>query len=212
MKVLAEIIPAEGEFTREQIEAVRAEVAEKDRREREEFDRQRWLAICPAIYDDALDFGKLSPRNHAKIRSIAAWERFPRSLFICGPTGQGKTRVAWAALKRQWQAGKGIMAKSSFQFSNDALAVTTDAERTRGITSRYVSADIVLIDDLGKRLPASAQQWLFEVIERRCSERKAMVITSNETVSSLGASLGDITMAEPLARRVKEFFEVEVLQ
>ncbi len=169
----------------------------------------RWLAICPSIYAQPLDYGRLKHRE--RVREIVEWLNFPRGRFVSGPTGVGKTRSCWAAIHPRWLDGRSVLSRSAFQVSRDALAATNDHEQSRAIVGRYLSPDILFLDDFAKRMTPATAQFVFEIVERRTSAEKALIFTSNETLDSLSDLIGDGTLAKPLIRRIREFCDVIVL-
>jgi DNA replication protein DnaC len=190
-----------------------AQLNAKEREDWQEYQDSIWLTLCPSQYNKPLDYSKISANNHAQVKAVIAWQNFPKGLFIIGPTGRAKTRACWAALKPRWYAGAKIHFASSFQVAQDAVKAMTDHERGQKIVPRYVNADILFLDDLGKRLTPSASQFLFEVIERRTNNDKPIIATSNEDFKTLAEKIddGSGTMSEPVIRRFEEFCDLVVM-
>lgn len=211
-EILPESLTSSVVFSEEEKARVYEEIKAKHEREYAEHIERTWLDICPRIYNEALDYSKIKPEaNHQKIRSLVSWETYPKGVFVMGPTGRAKTRACWAALKARFLEGKSIRHVSSFQFAQDALRSTQDVDAGAKIMGRYVNADILFLDDVGKRPTPSSFQFLFEILERRMSQDKAVVCTSNDTLATLSEAIGDMTIADPITRRIREFCDLIIL-
>jgi DNA replication protein DnaC len=160
-----------------------------------------------------LNYAKLDPSNHAKIIAIAEWQNYPRGLVVVGPTGRGKTRSVWAALRPKWWSGAKIKHVTAFKMAQHATKALTDHENGEKVIGSYVSADVLFLDDLGKRLTPATSQFLFEIVERRTSANKPIIATSNEDYRTLAEKIddGSGTMSEPIIRRLEEFCDLIVL-
>ena len=200
-------------LTSEQKKKLYAQLNAKEQEDWQAYQDSLWLTLCPSQYSQPLNYSKITPNNHAKVKAIVEWKDYPRGLFIIGPTGRAKTRAVWAALKPRWYGGSSIVIASSFRVAQDAVKAVTDHDNGHKIIPRYVNADVLFLDDIGKRLTASASQFLFEVIERRTSNDKPIIATSNENYKTLAEKIddGSGTMSEPIIRRLEEFTELVVL-
>jgi hypothetical protein len=198
-------------YPQEQVDQVMAEIRVQDRRRVDYFMDREWLKVCPAGYAQPLDYGKIDPANHGKVRQSVEWVQYPKGLFVVGPTGRAKTRAVWSAMHKHWLNENKIYCRSSFQLSQDAVKALTDHENGSRVMPTYVNPNILFLDDLGKRLTPSASQFLFEVIERRTSQMLPIMVTSNETPATLKEAINDPTMADPILRRIKEFCDTVVL-
>src|SRR5580693_3800551 len=71
--------------------------AEKEAEERIRIEReQKWLALCPPAFR-ATEISKLPLPQKAE--EVLAWNYGPTGLLLHGPTGRGKSRCAWLAVK-----------------------------------------------------------------------------------------------------------------
>ena len=162
-------------------------------------------AICPPLYQRT-DKARL-PQDQLKI--AMSWQYGPRGLILLGDTGKGKTRVAWALLKRilvDDNKGMRLTWFDSIGFGHEIAKHyrTEDAESWLG---RLAKAPLVFFDDLGKlKLTERAEVELFGLIERRCAAELPIIVTTNDTGDSLAARMTD-NRGPALIRRLREFCE-----
>lgn len=165
---------------------------------------ESWCKLCPEIYRENLDPTRLNGKADA-IAQTMTWKYGPIGMLLLGPTGQGKTRCSWHALKKAHFAGYKIHAIDGIGFALEAAAAAYSPEKTEQWMSRLTAPDILYIDDLAKRFTATSGQLLFGLVERRVSARKPIVITTNLTSLQLETVINDPELSKPLIRRLREF-------
>jgi DNA replication protein DnaC len=199
-------------------EKIRAQwVQESDERTRREMDsaeqerRARvYTAACPPIYQDDVDMARVTG-NHQNAQLIMGWRFNPLGMLVTGPTGNGKTRCTWSALKIAMLAGRTVMALDGIGFANEASKAAYSPDETERWMRRLTTPDILFIDDLAKRFTKTSGQLLFGLIERRTSRRLPILITTNVTADQLKSLIDDPELAAPLVRRLREFCNPIVL-
>jgi DNA replication protein DnaC len=73
--------------------------------------------------------------------------------------------------------------------------------------SKLLTCDVLCIDDLGKEKMTDAwKEMLFNVIDKRTLYHKPMIITTNYVGKSFSELFTDKNMADPVIRRLREFF------
>ena len=149
-----------------------------DERKRRRMDHlnERWRMICPPLYRET------SEEMIAKEKwdSVFSWHpNEERNLWIEGPSGSQKTRLAYIRLEDlHYVQGFGCWAVNAVEMCNRlqiADGKTREAEIER--LSRF---SVLLIDDLGKE-PNTQQvnSSLYLLAEKRTANKKVTIITAN---------------------------------
>lgn len=153
------------------------------------------------VYSDQVwpDMGK-SPRAHmegviALCRGYAEqFGRYPlKNLFLSGATGLGKTFLSGCIARTVSEAGFSVVydtaislfaAFESRKFARDA----EEGRQAKDDTRRYLSCDLLILDDLGSELTTPfVQSALYELINSRLTAGRATVISSNLTMDDVRA-------------------------
>ena len=147
-------------------------------------------------------------------RRFASRLRQGRGLYVWGePGGSGKPWAACAAV-RGWIAdgGRGALFCQSVSMLDDCRSAMTDGRGERAATSRYATARLLVVDDVGKEAPSA---WtlakLFEVADRRYGARLPTVWTSQLSPARLAerlASRGDDLTAQAVVSRIVDSCDV----
>lgn len=220
-RIQGQPLPEWEAMTREQKDAIlenlQRQDRERDSRQHAEFltrqSQEAWEKICPVEYRKEIDLDLLKDdERQAKLRArLLAWSYNPKGIFLMGHTARGKTRTCWAALRAAHFAGRSIYALDGIRFANEAAKAASDPENTERWIGKLTRPDILFIDDLGKRFTKSSAPLLFGVVERRTSNQKPMIITTNLTADKIKDLIDDQELSIPLVRRIGEFFETVVL-
>lgn len=172
---------------------------------------------CPKVFMRT-DLSKLSP----KTTSVANWEpnKDKTGLLLHGPTGTGKSRMAWWIVNRMWTDHVLGRVKRDKPFG-----IVTHTMRSLGdaITSSYgdngmghdalmkglVGCGLLMLDDLGKeRMTPRVAADLFAIIDERASHERPTIITTNFNGQGLAARFDDAEMGAAVVRRLRDFYHV----
>jgi DNA replication protein DnaC len=114
-----------------------------------------------------------------------------KGLYIYGDTGTAKTHLACAILNRlisrklrvlYVQAEKTFSALSDLYFRENRDGLPTRSE----ILDKYISADVLVIDELGHENVNESSIWsLYTILNGREPEQKPVIITSNFSLIEL---------------------------
>jgi DNA replication protein DnaC len=128
-----------------------------------------------------------------------------RSLILSGKTGRGKTHLAVAIAYRAIQNGFHALFTTCAALIDDLSAAASHKGRFREALARYVSPDVLVIDEVGYlSYGPDAANVLFHVVNGRHVEKRPMVFTTNKPLSAWGTVLHDPDLAEVLIDRVLE--------
>lgn len=167
---------------------------------------RRWKEYCPARFQKLTV--ALLPCSTKVISQVLSFPIETEGLRIVGPTGTGKTRMAWEALRVSYLSGVSILALDGMDFGSRASAAYRDGTE-RDFFWRMIERQILFIDDLGKgKMTARVLEALFTVVDRRGNENKPILTTMNYTAESFEAKLlreeADPETVAALLRRMNE--------
>lgn len=139
--------------------------------------RSRRLADWKVETEQRMDaFRKVSKYGNKIVERV-----YPGVLYISGDIGTGKTFLA-SCLARELHM-EGVYAR--WTKVGDIIRELNDAhksykKREQEVIDKYVNARVLFIDDLGKERPTEWMiQQLYAIIDDRCENKRATVITSN---------------------------------
>lgn len=153
-------------------------------------------------------------RDIAIAPQAASWGRqddiAPRSLFLTGPIGVGKTHTAWQAAL-QWLATHVDRTGRKPRIETWRSTTLFDALRSdnhdwdvRSLTRQLQEADLLYIDDLAAARVSPTgwtQERLYEIFDERYINRRPCLITCDVLPGDTGNIVGDRVQS-----RLREMF------
>jgi DNA replication protein DnaC len=144
------------------------------------------------------------------VRQLVTGE--PRSVFLTGPTGCGKTHLATAMVRNLVQQNRITRYNARFVSTVDLLI---EAKATFGqaagrseedVLVKYARPPLLILDDLGAEKQSDwAATLLYALIDRRYRDLKITFITSNMDLEAIEQQLGSRT-----ASRLAEYEIVKI--
>ena len=133
----------------------------------------------------------LSPRQNMELVQEVCWnyaDKFGhfrmKNLFLSGPPGLGKTFLSACIARKVSEKGFSVVYDTAgnifAQFENRKFLRD---ETARDETRRYLSCDLLILDDLGSEMTTQfVQSALYELLNTRLVEGRRTVISSNLTM------------------------------
>lgn len=109
---------------------------------------------------------------------------FDKSIvFLSGQTGVGKTHLMKCMANELIKEHKIVLLTSSFSMHQDFVKsyACRDGEDKQNIIDKYITAEVLFIDDLGTELrqPNITVNYLYQVLNERKMKKLPTIITSN---------------------------------
>ncbi len=142
-------------------------------------------------YDDTPDPETgVSPRTNMEFVRDTCWtysHRFgntSKNFYLTGSTGLGKTFLSTCIAKVVSENGYSVVydtAVSLFnKFEEDKFSKDEDLSEVRGDINRYLSCDLLILDDLGTEMTTSfVVSALYSLVNTRLTSGKKTIISSN---------------------------------
>jgi len=136
---------------------------------------EAWIKICPLLYRET-DPTKI---KSSRLEAVMDWNpRDGRNLWITGPSGTQKTRMAYLLLHKLMLKGWGVGSINAVELAMKLSKPVWDGKEAE--LERLSKYSVLLIDDLGKEPSTqSIEQYFYLLIEKRYSNKKVNIITSN---------------------------------
>jgi DNA replication protein DnaC len=155
------------------------------------------------------DFSFNPSINRRQIMDLATG-RFIREqvdVLFLGPPGIGKSHLVQAIGHHAAKIGFTVLYRSIFDVIAELIQAENFGDSTKAM-KRYLSPDLLIIDDMGiKKLPKQSGEYLFEIIMRR-HETRSTIMTSNRPLEEWGKLIGDVPTATAILDRILHRAEI----
>jgi DNA replication protein DnaC len=151
-----------------------------------------------------IDYRASRGLDKSLVRSLAqesAWVTQHENIFVCGPTGVGKSYLACALAHKACRDGfSAFYQRAAGLFRDLALARADGSLRT--MLLRLSKIDVLVVDDWAM-VPMSEDERrdFWEICEDRCQTR-SLILTSQLPVAKWHEQIGDATVAEGILDRI----------
>lgn len=171
----------------------------------EEARREERAATVRRLLDESLAGVRLRehtlasfnvPRHEEEHRLALLWldlyaEGERRNLLLTGPTGLGKSTLAWAACRALIEQSLVRCLVITFRDLLWDMRRSFDTNEPCVTAQRAQTVPVLLLDDLGsERSTEWARSELATLVDRRYTNRLPTVVTTNYDGATLGARLG----------------------
>lgn len=164
--------------------------------------------IRAARFDEVCDLRDFDFSYNPAIPKARLWElasgRFVAEsavVLLCGPTGVGKTFVAQAVGLEACRQQRAVLFTKTTALLTDLAGGRLDGSYA-GRLRRYLSPNLLILDDFALRAYSEVQaEDLYEVVSRR-HRRSALVVTMNRAPADLYPLFPNAVVAEGLLDRL----------
>jgi len=140
-----------------------------------------------------------------RLDAALRWNYGSKGLLLYGPTGVGKSRIAWEVAKREVLAGRTIKCVNAFCLTRYPSLFMSGDGAAVAFSDELVKTDILILDDVFKAKPTErVEELLFSVIDERGAWDRPCLITLNDTGDSLVSRLSS-DRGPALIRRLREY-------
>ncbi len=136
------------------------------------------------------------PGDPTAVPALREWLETDRWLILAGEYGAGKTGLTVALLRVLAEQGKSVLFVNAPAMLRRVRATygKQEAETEGAVIDSLAQVEVLAIDDIGKeRLTEWATELLYDVVNRRYSEGRRTIVTTNLAVDRLEIHLGSAT-------------------
>lgn len=142
----------------------------------------------------AWDMRTVTPRgDRVGLPAVKGWRPGPEGLYLYGPAGSGKTRLAWALAKRLiTEKLVSVLVVSVPELLNEIKKSWRHSRTAKDWMERGQHVQVLVLDDIGAEKPTEwARETILSLIDYRINHRRPTIFTSNYSPEELWKRLGD---------------------
>lgn len=151
-----------------------------------------------------IDYRAARGLDKALLRSLtqeSAWVAQHENIFVCGPTGVGKSYLACALAHKACRDGYTALYSRAVALFRELALARADGS-LRNYLLRLSKVDVLVVDDWAMQpLNENERRDFWEICEDRCQTR-SLVLTSQMPVAKWHEQIGDPTVAEGILDRI----------
>jgi DNA replication protein DnaC len=151
-----------------------------------------------------IDYRAARGLDKTLLRSLVAgsvWVEKHENIFVCGPTGVGKSFLACALAQKACRDGYSACYTRAAALFRDLALARADGS-LRNMLLRLSKIDVLVVDDWAMTpLSEVGARDFWEICEDRCHTR-SLVLTSQMPVAKWHSQIGDSTVAEGILDRI----------
>lgn len=151
-----------------------------------------------------IDYRAARGLDKTLLRSLASaseWVERHENVFVCGPTGVGKSFLACALAQKACRDGYSALYMRAAALFRDLALARADGS-LRNMLLRLSRIDVLVVDDWAMTPLSEAEARDFwEICEDRCQAR-SLILTSQMPVAKWHSQIGDSTVAEGILDRI----------
>ena len=151
-----------------------------------------------------IDYRAARGLDKTLLRSLvagSAWVEKHENIFVCGPTGVGKSFLACALAQKACRDGYSACYTRAAALFRDLALARADGS-LRNMLLRLGKIDVLVVDDWAMTpLSEVEARDFWEICEDRCQTR-SLVLTSQMPVAKWHSQIGDSTVAEGILDRI----------
>lgn len=138
---------------------------------------------------------KDTPQNYiAKTKALEFIEKFPdcKGILFQGPVGVGKTHIAAAVANELIKKLYTVVFRNAADIISTFVSTFQENNSVGELIKTFASADLLIIDDLGKeRVSDFASSILYQIVNKLYEDEKPIIITTNFDSKHLIKNLGE---------------------
>jgi len=153
---------------------------------------------------EEIDYRAARGLDKSLVRALiqeSAWVAQHENIFVCGPTGVGKSFLACALAHKACRDGYSVFYTRAAALFRDLALARADGS-LRSLLLRLGKIDVLVVDDWAMSpLNESEARDFWEICEDRCQAR-SLVLTSQVPVAKWHSQIGDSTIADGILDRI----------